>query len=1313
MPSDTNDEVVTPTASDASALYSLDPLEFMNKVNTNPSMLSAPKARRRREKLLAQSSVCSYCGVGCPYTVETDQRGNRRIHPLSPLGLCVKGKTSLITGGDAERAERLAKRGLADDRIRVPMIRGHDGNMHEVSWDEALDRAAWLFLHAREWVGPQAVAVYGNGQKTMEAIWMASLYKLVFKLPTMGANSEHCLTSAGSAHILNFGNEASFTSQQFEELSQCDVAVLHGTNAFVTFPQAYEKLKQNTAAVKVVIDPTLSDTVSDLQQSDSRTLHIRFRQGGDVLFNLAVSRIILEQQWEDRDSLARQVDPASLIDLRNLCFSTRCEPYEAAKRIALPDQDPSDLAETMQRFAELIAKPINDYRPKLAYVSSMGVNQSTGSYGFSTNLNLLLLTGNVGRTGAGSLRIAGQSNATSELMMGFNARKLLFNLDPGNDEHRNALASALDIPVKNIPSSTGTSVAQMADDDHLYCVLFIGTQMTKNMPRLGHWTRRMGRSFNIVIDSFLGEGVLEHADVLLPSYTYTERTGVIQRGDRTLQLQQQITEPPAQAWSDSQILARLALKIAERLRDPDTAALNDLDADTVHRTFSRYLDSNGDAMPARIFDHIVAVNRHLKLYSKLEDDTGAPISHDMLRQRAGLGVQWGGNKRYHHDATDGPGFTGLHQSQQQLATLVRPPDKFMDRLEAPLPVGTLSLISGRGRPGHRALKGRSRYNSGIKTLPIYGRDSDVHYVEVHPEVARERGLSEHEPVRLLSEHGVVVAEIAFNERIAHGTAFIDFVPGEVNRLTDYVEADQFTHQSLIKRTPVELRGLRALETRLWREPSINVLNRCVDIVYTDWRTHYPNDEDWLASQRDIHARSTWLPSSILRNPSDDHEQRLSEAVGALSIFFQQYATQTHYREQLAPRLHALTGAAREQLLYVLLPLARRLDYQSVLHPILAAIVGAVTVVDETGATAELNLLSAHKSAVLEFKEEIVAIQLFVAIKRGLDKLYGPGVKVSRDNLAFVSGVAIPCAGDVPAHFLGISPAELNSALLVHSRAIGSGALIIVDRKHNRAVRVDVVTGVLPKDKELGQLRGQVINRKRVASALQHRRFFDRLGELIVQYVRTGDSNFTFSGPVPFNWQEYRSKLSFAPANRREFHRFLIDRQVSFALANSLAELGVLDAHRDAQVLKSIRTNSSTADNVPVDVFDQDQLYAGSLSERIDRVYETIIKPVLENDGGRLDILSLDEDAGELHVRFVGSCANCPYSLLSMEQIVKPTLLAIPGLRRVVHRAKARNHELQSMHITEDGDGNDRALGQPPVSISRGSSINNCIPIVPI
>ena len=176
----------------------------MSSVKRHPELLEDRSVADRLERLRVRSSVCSYCGVGCPYTVETGSRGRDDVHPLSDLGLCVKGKTSLMTGSDTERVTLLARRDIADDRIRAPMIRGQDGKMKEVSWDEALDRAAWLFLHAREWVGPDAVAIYGNGQKTVEAIGMASLYKLVFNLPTIGANSEHCLTSAGDvpAHFL-------------------------------------------------------------------------------------------------------------------------------------------------------------------------------------------------------------------------------------------------------------------------------------------------------------------------------------------------------------------------------------------------------------------------------------------------------------------------------------------------------------------------------------------------------------------------------------------------------------------------------------------------------------------------------------------------------------------------------------------------------------------------------------------------------------------------------------------------------------------------------------------------------------------------------------------------------------------------------------------------------------------------------------------------------------------------------------------------------------------------------------------------------
>ena len=998
-----------PTGAWAELCDSPEPAAFMEAWYKDPAMRQDPASQARHAELTERASVCSFCGVGCPYTVLPGAHGRDKLLPLSPLGLCVKGATSLLTGGDLQRASRLERHGVADDRIRAPMIRGHDGELVEVSWEQALDRAAWLFLHTREWVGFQAPAVYGNGQKTLETIWLACLYKLVFRLPTIGANSEHCLASAGAAHEQSFGNEASFTWQGFDELERCDVAILHGTNPYVTFPQAYYKLKRNRDAIKVVIDPVENDTALDLKATDpEHTLHIRFEQGGDVLFNLAVARVILEEGWHDADFLGRAVDPASLDAFRALVFEDRCHPDAVAAQICLGGDDPAALAGTIRRYAALLARPRADgERPRPAFVSSMGINQSTGSYGFSTNLNLLLLTGNVGREGAGSLRIAGQSNATSELMMGLNSRRIAFNLNPRDEAHRRQLAEALDLPLDNIPDGEGTPVSHMADDDYLYCFIFIGTQMTRNMPRLGHWTRRLGRAFNIVIDPFLVDGARDHADVVLPSLTYTERLGVIQRGDRTLQLQQPVTRAPEKAWSDEKILIHLALAIARRLRDPDTAALNRLDPDVVDRTFRRYLKEDGEVDVAALFDHVV------------------------------------------------------------------------------------------------------------------------------------------------------------------------------------------------------------------------------------------------------------------------------EMSGALATFVQRYQGDPAYRREAAALLQGLDPEARDRLLTCLLPLLRKLDLHLALVDLLSDVVGPLPMRDAEGRVTHATVKGAHQCAVLELKEEVVAVQLFIAIKRGVERLFGEGAVVPRDDLAFVSGIAIPCAGDVPAYAMGIAPSELGCGHLLHNRSIGVHALLVVDRRRDRAVLVNIDTGVLPKDKELMKLRSRVIMKKQAATRRDHRRFFDRLGELMAIYVRLGDGNFTFRGPFDLPWAEFQEKLTFVPAQRKEFQAHLRDVAPSPRLVHGLIALGMLDQTRDADLITTLLDGCPADGAAPTLASALARLLADPAvptGQKVAEVIQQFVAPVLDNDGGKIDLLGFDEAEGEVTVRFVGSCANCPYSMLSMETLVKPALLNVPGVVKVTHRGRLRTSD---------------------------------------
>src|SRR6266576_761109 len=90
------------------AAAELEQVAFLRRFAVDPALRADPPAHARHASLTDRSSVCSYCGVGCSYTVQADDKGVDRVTPLSPLGLCVKGKTSLLTGGDSERRDRLA-----------------------------------------------------------------------------------------------------------------------------------------------------------------------------------------------------------------------------------------------------------------------------------------------------------------------------------------------------------------------------------------------------------------------------------------------------------------------------------------------------------------------------------------------------------------------------------------------------------------------------------------------------------------------------------------------------------------------------------------------------------------------------------------------------------------------------------------------------------------------------------------------------------------------------------------------------------------------------------------------------------------------------------------------------------------------------------------------------------------------------------------------------------------------------------------------------------------------------------------------------
>jgi formate dehydrogenase alpha subunit len=113
-------------------------------------------------------SVCPYCGVGC--SVDLMSKGDKLVGvrpamdgPANEGALCVKG----------QYAYDFAQH---PDRLKTPLVRGDDGELHEATWDEALDRAAEGFKKALDQHGMESLYAVASGRAPHESAYLTQKF---------------------------------------------------------------------------------------------------------------------------------------------------------------------------------------------------------------------------------------------------------------------------------------------------------------------------------------------------------------------------------------------------------------------------------------------------------------------------------------------------------------------------------------------------------------------------------------------------------------------------------------------------------------------------------------------------------------------------------------------------------------------------------------------------------------------------------------------------------------------------------------------------------------------------------------------------------------------------------------------------------------------------------------------------------------------------------------------------------------------------------------------------------------------------------
>lgn len=72
-----------------------------------------------------------------------------------------------------------------------------------------------------------------------------------------------------------------------------------------------------------------------------------------------------------------------------------------------------------------------------------------------------------------------------------------------------------------------------------------------------------------------------------------------------------------------------------------------------------------------------------------------------------------------------------------------------------------------------------------------------------------------------------------------------------------------------------------------------------------------------------------------------------------------------------------------------------------------------------------------------------------------------------------------------------------------------------------------------------------------------------------------------------------------------------------------------------------------------------------MREEVEKALD-LIRPALENDGGNVELIDVDEATGTVKVKLVGACGSCPMSQMTLRMGVERVLREqVPTIKEVV------------------------------------------------
>jgi predicted molibdopterin-dependent oxidoreductase YjgC len=648
-------------------------------------------------------TTCTFCGVGCGIYLETAGRHvtgayPSMSHPSNQGRICVRGWN----------VHEVAS---SPDRLRSPLLR-HNGALVEVSWDDAIAFLVERLTAIRDRHGPEGVAFLLSPRCSNEESYL--LQK--FARTLIGTNNVDHGTGVycnNSIQVLLDMLGVPATTNSIGELAQSEAIIVDGVDLARQLPTVggwVLRAKLNGAKL-IVIDSRRH------RLAEEADFFLQLKPNTEVVLYGAMAKVIVDRGLMDQPFL-----------------KAHCHDYPAFVD-AIGHYDLLQAAEVCGLAPDQIEAAARTYANARAasLLYSTGI-ESRNRDSIHALVNLALLTGNLGKKGAGLFALTEQNNLQGVCDMGMLPDRLPGYLPVTNPAARAQLERAWNVRLPTEPGANANQVLAHRDHGRLHA-LWLCRYDPVSTAFFGDAGRTLGELDLVVVQHLFMTGTAHHAHVILPVTAFGEEQVTFTSTDRRIQIAEQVIQPmpgPLPAW---QQLTRLARAMG---------------ADWTYATPAEVMHEIGQVVP---------------FYS------GA--SYDNLQRE--YGRQWPctqdkplGTRFLFEDGVPEGGFT--------FKPVPRPVNRPWTTADHPF-----VLVFGHSLyywHQNVLVKHSETLKREFRILLLDYPDG---FVEINSDDARQLGIRDGEPIRLATPDGSALSTARVTPEVKTGTIFVPYFLREVER----------------------------------------------------------------------------------------------------------------------------------------------------------------------------------------------------------------------------------------------------------------------------------------------------------------------------------------------------------------------------------------------------------------------------------------------------------------------------------------------------------------------------------------------------